>query len=211
MTDIRQLKDHLDYPDEVKEIVWKHQYDNLLKFTNFSLCKLIYDLTLLNIIRNANKIVIKYVIDNVIDINVSLSGYNLVHFLVDLKHVELFNYIVDKYNIDLNAKSVTGHTPIFFACNYGTLEMIDFLLNRDINVELEINGYQLIHDVCCYRDYSIIKKLFSKIINLNDSLKKHGLVDYNVKDLLESNQKLTSEQLNELLDIVNKKIELCSH
>ena len=235
------LKDHLDYPVDVHQIVRNRQFNELLKFTNFSFCLLFRDL--IDIINSAQLIIVKHVIDNIIDINSCAHGYDLIHYLIEIKNLKLFNHYVDKYFIDLDSISYERTTAIYYAVCNGRLDMVDFLINKGVNLEvshldgnkpiheacengsLEIiklllnkgvdlesqnnNGWRPIHFVCRHRNYDIIKLLLSKNINLESRIitrYNDNNVDCGVKDLLLMNKNLNSEEQQELLDIIDKKL-----
>ena len=101
------LKDHLDFPKDVESPIENMQYEELLQFTNFSLCKLMNFEHLLDVILETNnEMIIKHIINNILCINVIDDNERvLIHFLVQyLNNIDLVKYFIDKYHLDLESK-----------------------------------------------------------------------------------------------------------
>ena len=105
------LKDHLDYPNEVAQIIHEERFNELFHFTNFSLCRLRQNNTLFKIVKTSNNKIIKYIIKNATCINFASEGYCLIHYLYNslLKQTiafrrllfdSLFDFISKKYKFD---------------------------------------------------------------------------------------------------------------
>ena len=146
-----QLKDHLDYPDDITSILRRRTYNKLLFYTNFSLCELILMTypELSGLLIDNNTVIIKHLVNNIICIDVKdRYGLSFVHCLfIYSKNVKLIHYFVNKYRFDLNAKVFfSGTMPIHFACQYGSLEIVKYLVDKDIDLESKgINGQKPLH------------------------------------------------------------------
>ena len=197
-----QLKDHLDYPDEVEQIIKDRKFYELLNFTNFSFCKIPWYL-FENIILSNNKIIIKHVIDNMTCVNIYNCKY-LIHHLVRLDDIKLFDYFVTKYFIDLNLRDLNSNaTPIHFACRYGKQKIMEYLVDKGVDLNLRDNsGWQVIHYVCRFGSLEMIEYMTNKKeIDLEsrtgDGIKPIHMVCHNgeydsIKLLLSKNIDLTS-------------------
>ena len=163
-----QFKDHLDYLDEVTKIIQDGQFYELLNFTNFSLCSLcnLYGDLLGKIIQSDSKIIIKHVIDNVTSVN-TYDTFYLVHYLVKMDNVKLFDYFIDKYHMNLEAHDNDNWKPINYACYYKKLKMVEYLINKRVDLESQTNNcWKPIHHACCYGNLKMVEYLVNKGVNL---------------------------------------------
>lgn len=174
-----KLKDHLDFPDEVENIIKGNKYNELMCYTNFSLCRMTNDnySIFLSLIGNENKSAIKYVIDNMCCITtIEHDDYqwSLIHYLSQYQgDIKLINYFFEKYCFDLEANTSDGCKPIHIACDSGTLEMIMLLVKNRANIEAEtISKQKPIHYICQRGSHdntlilAIIKFLVGSGVNL---------------------------------------------
>lgn len=198
----KQLKDHLDFPDKVESIIRSGKYNKLFGFTNFSLCELEYDNLLLSIMECDNKIIIKHVIDNIICINTfNTFGIRMIHYLTCLNDVKLFNYFVNKYFFDLETQTNNKAKPIHFACQNGNLEIIEFLVNRNVDLESRGFGSTPIDFIYGHGQFYTIRKILSKkIAAASQNIFRNA---HRVKYLLACNDELTLEQREELVNIID--------
>ena len=231
----RQLKDHLDYPDEVAWIIVCRNFDELMNFTNFSLCKLINDRLIHLIFVSGNKIITRYVIDNISHITVYDYGWSLIHFLICYSEdVCLMEYFVNKYHVNLELTNINSKGLNYNACKYirmdrgelveseilegtrlihlaccaGSHKMIQYLVSKRVDLEAEtMNGWKPIHAVCHYQNYETIKYFLSKNLNLATKINCYNdvNVERSVKDLLQTNDKLSSEHKEELLEMIYQR------
>ena len=220
-----QLKDHLDYPGEVDNIIRDYQLDELLTFTNFSLCELIRDGLLMKIIKSHNNKIIKHLIDNIIciiDVLDFMKNY-LVHYLLCMKNIKLFSYFVDKYHINLESQNRNGTRPIHIACEHSRIGMINYLVIKGVDLEANDNyGYRPIH--CAYqRTPEIIEILVkskvdlesrtndkSSVLHLSCRYAKYDTIKYFLSKNINLNNKITildcpHYDISDLLSL-NKKI-----
>ena len=137
-----QLKDHLDFPDEVKHIINTKQYDKVRDYINFDLCIMMRDSLLSTLLNDNNYGVIKYVINNMHSINcVDDYGWSLIHYLSAAykNDIKLVNYFFEKYHLDLQLSDYYDEKPIHTACESGTFEMVKFLVKNGADLESETN------------------------------------------------------------------------
>ena len=165
------LKDHLDYPDEIRNIIITGQFYELLNFINFSLCKL-YGSQLEKIIQCDSKLIIKHVIDNIISVNIFNNlDSQLVHYLMFLDDIKLVNYFVDKYFIDLELQNEMNNKPIHFACDNKNLKMIKYLANKGVDLESpENSNWKPIHSVCRSGIPEIIEYVVNQGVELESEI-----------------------------------------
>ena len=239
---VSSLKDHLDFLDDVNECIDNSQFEELLQFTNFSLCKLM-DYGLRIILENNNKTIIKHVINNISYINmIGGSNWSLIHYLARyLIDADLMNYFIGKYHLDLQFKILNdmqpihliccnksfemvnllvdkgvdleckdnfSWRPIHYACKYDLFEVVKLLVNKGVNMESTSNWkWKPVHIVCRYRSLEYIIYMFSLDIDLTSKIHKYDdvVVDYGIKELLERNDKLTKENIHEILNIIDNK------
>ena len=90
---------------------------------------------------NKNLKIIKFLLENGVDVNTRMKGsseYNnatrLMYFIINNNKnaIELF---MNHPDVDVNIKNYYGQTALMLACNYGTIELVDELLEKgaDIN------------------------------------------------------------------------------
>ena len=165
---VSSLKDHLDFLDDVNECIENSQFEELLQFTNFSLCKLMY-YGLIMILENNNKTVIKHVINNMSCINmINESKWSLIHYLARyLIDADLMNYFIEKHHFDLQFKTPNDIQPIHLVCRNKSLEMVNLLINEGVNLESEdYEKWRPIHFACQYDSMEIVMLLVGRGVNM---------------------------------------------
>lgn len=163
-------KNHLEYPDKVDQLVATEKFDELLKYTNFSLYKLISDSLLAQILLHNNKTIIKHVVNNINYINIpSNNKISLIHYLVRfLEDTTLLDYFIKKHNLNLELKTNKKWSPIHIACRYRSLDIIKLLVNKGVNLESSNNNKtKPLHLVCRYGTLEMIKLLIKRQVDLN--------------------------------------------
>ena len=132
----------------------------------------------------------KYFIDDhIFDKNVRhKDGSTAIHFSCQnmfshqLIHVR---YLIDELGFDCNSLIFYGQSPLYFACTYGSLEVVQYLLENqqiDINEKIRKDGNTALHLAVFYLRIDIIKYLLS-----------HG-----------ANKQATNNYGETPLDIINK-------
>ena len=51
-----------------------------------------------------------------------------------------FPAILAANGADLNAETKAGYTPLHVACHFGSVNMVRFLLERDVNVDVQVGS-----------------------------------------------------------------------
>lgn len=123
----------------------------------------------------------KLLLDNNSDIYI-LTNDNLTIFEIGFQYkrtnmlLELF-----KYNINYNFKNIYGQTIIQIALGYDNLEIVNFLLDKDIdfNNKDKEHGYTLLHHIVSFNNNNILE-IFNKIIKIKN-------LDINQIDFLGNN------------------------
>ena len=102
------LKDHLDYKNEICQMIYNSQTERLLEYNNFSLCYLMNCSSgaLILIFLYSNKKIIDHVISNMSCVTGrDHDKWTLIHYFVCyLDDVKLIKYFIDKYCFDIYVK-----------------------------------------------------------------------------------------------------------
>lgn len=160
-------RNHVDYTDEVEDIMAKHNYDELFYYKNFQLEKFYGNGHMVKLLEKNNVDLIKYIIDNSFDLDVpSDSGVRLIHYVLEHSTYQIQKYLID-LDIDLEAEDNERWRPIHYACMYGSTKIIKNLV--DLGVELDVendDGCRPIHYICENHDPAMIKYFIKNNINL---------------------------------------------
>lgn len=164
-----QLKDFLDYPQKVRNIIiYGERYHELLNFTNFSLCKLGSNI-MCTMLKVCSKKIIKHVINNLncystLDRHQESLLYDLIS---SLKNVDLFKYFLEKYYFVLEMENRNGERPINKAIIKNNFDFVTILINKGIDLEYA-DGYSKlpVHYACVYASLNIIELLVNKGVDL---------------------------------------------
>ena len=156
-----QLKDHLDFQDEVINIIHGNQYVELMKYTNFALCNLMCHHLVGRLFENKNATVIKYVIDNMYCRAID-DEYELIHHLIyHNTDINLIKYVFEKYHLDLEINTHRRSKPIHIACACRSLKVIKLLIKNGVNIESENNDKtRPIHFSCQRKNYCHQQQLY---------------------------------------------------
>ena len=164
------------------------RFDKLLLYKNF----LIMD-TLLDYVDNtsiieylckrcSNNNVIKYVLDNCIDIecNDPLSGMYPIHIICRYGSPDIIKYIVEK-GVNLNCFTNTyKYPPMYYICRNHKYDMVKYFIDKGVNLDtLDYGNRTNLHTACKYNTYDVIKCLVDA--NANFMIKtKNGHLAVNV-------------------------------
>lgn len=166
-------------------------------------------------LNNGTEEMIKYLVNKGVDLEAEDNLMTKpIHLACVYGTIEMVEILVNK-GVDLEAQDDLGLNAIHFACRHGTQKMIDFLVSKGANLESRIvygvnKGWKPIHIVCFYGTYETIKNFLFRNIDLCSNIKKFNGndIDYGIKKLVSLNDTLTLEQQQELIEIINKKIEI---
>ena len=187
-------KDHLDFIDEVETLIFNDNFDELINYTNFSLC-ILRDTLMRSLFQSNNKKIIKYIINNIY--SVSKSGVSVIHYLsAYLGNKKLVDYFIEKYQFNLELSTIAGSKPIHCACVHNSSEVIDYLIHKGVDLNsTNNNGSTAIQLIIRNHPYDTIKYFLNKLPH-----------DNNIKDLIiEKNSDITTKQKLELLEIIFRK------
>ena len=116
-----------------------------------------------------NKPILNYNIKNIIDIFKSSEIYQeyfSCQIFLKLKENDKKNYL-DSLNLELNKNSLT---PINFICQYSSPEIIKYIIDKNVNLEVESNkSWRPIHYICQYSTPEMIQYIIDKGVNLEVS------------------------------------------
>ena len=83
--------------------------------------------------------------------------------------IQVAKKLVDSYRVDLNKQDFGGRPLLTWACEFGNMEVVDFLINSNADVnKIDESGYAPIHVAVMHQNMPIIEKILdSKKININ--------------------------------------------
>ncbi|EAX87028.1 hypothetical protein TVAG_052250 [Trichomonas vaginalis G3] len=103
---------------------------------------------------------------------VSNESDTILHYAVRSGNIDVFNYIVQRYNPDKNTKNKNGFTPLNNAQMYGFENIINKFPSSMIQ-EKDVNGNTILHYAAMggNRDYfkKVLQKYYSKFNDLNNN------------------------------------------
>jgi len=154
----------------------------------------------------------KYMVDK--GANVNRNNYiarELLHDLCDIKGhdiSEMFIHII-KSGLNVNESMVNNMTPLLFACQHSLLGVVKFLIKKKANMECEmVLGWRPIHAACYYADFKVIVYIINNGASLTHKIKKFNgnNNNYGCIDLVKLNKRLSEDDKNEILDIIDEII-----
>jgi len=201
-----EYKNHLEHTEKVNKLIKHNELDKLFKYNNFIVSELFANATLLiNLLTNGNNSIIKYFIDNCLDLNsVTNNGWNILHFVIKHCDLEIIKYVIGK-DIDPESETKKGWRAIHIACKYSDHEIIEYFLDLNINLESETkNGWRPIHLLCYDENSTIIQYLLSKNINMYSKIRKHHGrdVNYGIKELIIINDNMDLIEKVKLIELI---------
>lgn len=215
---VPQEKTHSNYEREIDQIIKRDRWEELREYTDYCLdC---------NNLRRLFKIcdnmdIIKYVIDNTIDINALIrdkefqsndnSSY-FIHVVCTYAPPEIIKYVIDK-GVDLNVPEETGtkKRPIHYVCEYSTLEVVKYMIDKGVDLDAGYCGLSLFHHVCSRSKIDTIKYFIDNHPNLCDFMSKDEQISRYPIHWLAGNVNLTTySNLPSSDDFANLMILFCS-
>ena len=161
-------KIHVEYIDEVNELLECEKYEKLLQYSHFDLA-LIAKKILVQFLQTATLDIFKYFIDsitNMEEICDTKLGQKLIHVVSKNCDEEKIKYLIDK-KIDLEAYTLKNWKPIHYVIKFSTPEIIKYLIDKDVDLECaNQDGWRPIHYAINFSTLEIIKYLIDKKINL---------------------------------------------
>jgi len=135
-----------------------------------------------HIIRNCkNDNIIKYVIDNCIDLEVAggVREYKPIHLVCQYGSPDVIKYMVNK-RVDLKCTAKYNLRPIYFICKHQSAEMVKFFCDRGVDFEFrDFFGRTPLHIACKYNNYEAVRYMIKKGANImipsNNNLSPSGM------------------------------------
>ncbi|XWV26228.1 hypothetical protein QJ857_gp0848 [Tupanvirus soda lake] len=217
------LKSHLDHVNQVELFVKNKKYDKLYKyhqfdldilsrsgkihtknFNNDDLSKATLCFTIF--LQEADTSIIKYVMDNAIDLESQIAGGKLIHLVCKNCSFDVVKYLVEK-GVDIECETPKRKwRPIHFAIKSSHEGIVKYLVEKGVNIESETsNGWKPIHLICQHDYINNIKYFLSLNPNINAKIKSYGDIDdadYGIKELIILNELLDPKEKLELIEFV---------
>jgi ankyrin repeat protein len=194
---------------KIHSFIQNGQFDKLLGYTKYNLEILIKNDLFSNILNRASTKVIKYVIDNSIDLDcTNLLGKKPVHYVSICKNNEIMRYMFDK-GVNLEAKDESDWRPIHHICYNSNQEMIRYLLEKNVSLDCKTRyGWLPIHAICNYSSVEMIRLFIKTGIGLNAkiSIYNGSSANYGCADLIKLNSKLKESEKVELLKLLRPSV-----
>ena len=126
------------------DILSNREYDKLYKYGSFLLKEIE-----VRYIPECNNDALKHIIDNCSDLNIK-PKYGSYNFFTQMlvshsKNYEIIKYIIENKNVNLEEKHKNNSTPIYFAYQHASLEIINLILNQNVKLEFK-NSYGRTHE-----------------------------------------------------------------
>lgn len=96
------------------------------------------------------------------------NGRNILHFALEHRASKISKKLIEE-EYKLNAIDSSGHTPLFIAVLNGNDKEIEYLLEKQIDLDIidSLNGYAIMHYAIAKNDYELMDKLLKKGANPN--------------------------------------------
>ena len=129
-----ELLPHEQHIEKVERIMYKKKFKKLLRYGSFKLDK-IY----LSCIEKCDDVVLKHIIDNCKNLNGSVSGKNGIKFFSRVisyreNNFEIVKYLIKEKNVNLEEEYSNKSTPIYFACQNSSFEVINLILDQNVKL-----------------------------------------------------------------------------
>lgn len=140
-----------------------------------------------------------------------LSRMSLLHFACECGHIEVIKILLSSRDIDINAKNVYGHTPLYYACWNGYDEILKLLISNGAVLDVtDNNGNTPLHTACHFGRIEIVKILIENKANVhsidnkgNTPLRRACLSGHTevVKILLSNGANVNNTDLNNITSL----------
>lgn len=134
-----KLLNACDYEATLRKIFINGNYDELFKYTNFSLEYMnpqMYDF-----IDSNNISAIKHYIDHYENLEyINSCGRRLIHYFSRSSNSEAILYLINK-GVKLDVKNGFDNYPIEFACESGSFEVIQAIMSKGIKLNIRCLDY----------------------------------------------------------------------
>lgn len=190
---------HKNYIAEVGRIMKNKEYEKLLFYTKFELDEL-YKLEFGIFLELASTKIVKYVIDNSVDLEVkSVKGSRLIHFVsYHSKSRRIHRHVIRK-GVDLEAENIERSRPIHYACKNAELKTIERLVKKGVNlISIGYRGWTPLHYAARHNTRNVIEHL----ADISDSKNTKNNDDLLPACLIPLNDNLTKDEKLEMINIL---------
>lgn len=155
---------HADNVQEVNRLIIQNNFEKLMNFTNF-MAKHLFSSYYHLVSYCTNEKVIRHIIDNLDDLN--YKGC-LIYSICDKANIKFLKYLLEKPNVDLEiTTNSNGKKPIHIVCSKRSLNMLELLAEKGINLEAtDDDGRTPAHYACINGCYDQLKFLMDRKVNL---------------------------------------------
>ncbi|WP_264337380.1 ankyrin repeat domain-containing protein [Wolbachia endosymbiont (group B) of Dolichovespula media] len=115
--------------------------------------------------QNCNLETIKFLVENLLDINVQIPKLTALHYAAEEGCAEVVKFLVEK-GVDINATKYERWTPLHAATYEGKLEIIRFLLDKGSDPTIRDTDGKNPRDVAVLRSRHNKDKPYKEIIKL---------------------------------------------
>lgn len=160
--------EYIDNIDIIDIHIMSKQFENLLKYKNYDFAKWICRCTFDIFVRECKNLeIIKYVIDNIIDIECEdRTNFRPIHIACSNNNLDMVKYLVS-IGVNLECEHIYKWRPIHLACYRNNLSMLKCLVEKGVNLECENNNKQKpIHLACKNNNLDMVKYLVEKGVDL---------------------------------------------
>ncbi|KAF3333091.1 Ankyrin repeat, PH and SEC7 domain containing protein secG [Carex littledalei] len=107
-------------------------------------------------------------IGEMINCLVGKDGNGVLHNAAGRGYAEICEYLIEKFNVNVNSVSQSGKTPIGFAANFGNPNVIEYLIKRGANLNMQdANGFTPLHDAVVGVQPQALEVLLSRGARVN--------------------------------------------
>jgi ankyrin repeat protein len=148
-----------DNVDAIIELVKSKNYKMLLNYTDFNLVTLFNEITGFEDFMKTEELVLIHIINNTKNLETQIiNEWRLVH-VICLYSIKLLGFIIKK-KVNLNAKEISGMTPLHIVTRQNNLDAIKLLLSNNADPTITSpDGWNLLHYAAKTGSLEIIKFL----------------------------------------------------
>ena len=183
------------------------QYNKLLNYAKFDFNIFMKNTIVFGgLLSQAPNDILKYVIDNTIDIDCKNKiGTKPIHLICNNCNYDIIKYVFEK-GADFELEDDSKWRPIHHLCYNSRDDIIEYLIKNKIDLNCKTNfGWLPIHAACHYCSLRTIILFAITGIGLNEKINNYTgqTCSYTCSDLLKKNRKLNSVKLSDIEDIKN--------
>ena len=136
------LLPHYLHIDKVDDIMCKRKFEKLFRYGSFKVSHIHLDY-----IRQCDDVVLKHIIDNCDNLNDSFYlSPNLKFFTYVVAYhknnFEIVKYLIEEKNVNLEEENIIKSTPIYYACQKSSFEVINLILDHNVRLGFKNDEYK---------------------------------------------------------------------